>query len=69
MLVLEVPDDGLHGRSPTHLTLDGRRDAALLPGCDSELVAIRRIVAAIFRMRESSLPMVCSMSGMMVANA
>jgi hypothetical protein len=39
VILLEVPDDGLDGRAPSHVTFDLRGDAALLAGgVDFELV-------------------------------
>ena len=48
VLVLDVADDRLDGRTAAHLSLDLRGDAALLLGSeDFELVIGRRIVAAV----------------------
>jgi hypothetical protein len=39
VIFLEVPDDGLDGRAPSHVTFDLRGDAALLAGGTAFLTA------------------------------
>lgn len=59
VFVLDVADHRLDGRSPPHLALDGWGDAALLTsGEDPELVALRRVVAALAGVGENAADLV-----------